>query len=134
MNSYHLRIVTPEGVGFDGDVNEFYIRTIDGQVGILAGHIDYIASTEMCIGKITDASGKKFKAVCGGGFLRVSGDTTTLVTDFFEKDSYIDEDEAKASLSSAKEKLDSIKGERETVILKNAVKRASFRAEIASKK
>ena len=134
MNIFTLKIVTPEGIGFEGDVTSFTVRTIDGEIGILAGHTDYFAATELSACKITLSDGKFFKALCGGGFLRVGGNIAVLITEMFEKDSDIDPNEAEKSLLEAKERLSSSKGERESYILKKAVLRASIRSEIAVKK
>lgn len=40
MTPFHLKIVTPDGLSFDGDACSLTVRTVSGDVGILAGHLD----------------------------------------------------------------------------------------------
>ncbi len=132
MSSYTLKIVTPDGMGFEGEVTSLIVKTIDGEVGILAGHTDYFAATQMCACRITLPDNKSFRALCGGGFLRVGGNLATLVTEVFERDSDIDRDEASRALELAKQKLAESKDERENFILKKSLTRATIRSEISA--
>ena len=43
MREYKLQIVTPDGLKFDGMAESLLVRTDDGDVQILAGHVDYMA-------------------------------------------------------------------------------------------
>jgi len=40
MNAFPLRIVTPDGMKFEGQVEELIVRTTSGDLGILDGHIN----------------------------------------------------------------------------------------------
>ena len=40
MKSFKLKIVTPDGLAFDSEVESLLVRTHDGDVEFLAGHID----------------------------------------------------------------------------------------------
>ena len=40
MNTFHLQIVTPDGLMFDGDAEKLLVRTTEGDVGIMSGHCD----------------------------------------------------------------------------------------------
>ena len=42
MNTFHLQIVTPDGLMFDGDAEKLLVRTTEGDVGIMSGHCDYV--------------------------------------------------------------------------------------------
>ena len=37
MNTFHLQIVTPEGMFFDGQAEKIIVRTIEGDVCVLGG-------------------------------------------------------------------------------------------------
>ncbi|MBQ6438216.1 ATP synthase F1 subunit epsilon [bacterium] len=43
MNKFHLKIITPEKIIFDDQVTQVILPTTDGQVGIMAGHVPYMA-------------------------------------------------------------------------------------------
>ena len=47
MNTFSLKIVTPDGLQFDGQVEELIVRTTSGDMGILAGHISCVAPLGM---------------------------------------------------------------------------------------
>jgi F-type H+-transporting ATPase subunit epsilon len=40
MNTFKLKIVTPDGLQFDGLAEELIVRTTTGDLGIMAGHIN----------------------------------------------------------------------------------------------
>ena len=43
MQKLNLKIITPERIIYDGQVQSVILPTLDGQVGILANHIPYMA-------------------------------------------------------------------------------------------
>ena len=81
MRNFELKILTPTGEAFSGEVSELFVRTTAGEVGILAGHTDYLAGIVPCVVKMTDGEGKERMAFCGGGFLSVVSGVMNLVVD-----------------------------------------------------
>ena len=53
MNTFHLQIVTPDGLMFDGDAEKLLVRTTEGDVGIMSGHCDYVTPCRYGCGKVT---------------------------------------------------------------------------------
>ena len=47
MRDFHLKIVTPDGLCFDGNAYSLTVRTVAGDVGILAGHLDLVTALGM---------------------------------------------------------------------------------------
>ena len=43
MSTFHLQIVTPDRMAYDGQAERVILRTVNGDVAILARHIDYAA-------------------------------------------------------------------------------------------
>ena len=43
MKSFKLKIITPEKVFFDEETEQIIVRTTEGDIGILAGHENYVA-------------------------------------------------------------------------------------------
>ena len=71
MTPFLLKIVTPDGMEFQGMVEQLIVRTTTGDIGILAGHAPCVAPLGM--GRATViADGKKRYAACIGGMLSVS--------------------------------------------------------------
>ena len=76
MANYPLQVVTPKGMRYDGEVESFTVPTTTGQVGILAGHTNYMAAVVIGKAKII-ANGNAVDAVCGNGFLSVENGCCT---------------------------------------------------------
>ncbi|MBR6569631.1 MAG: F0F1 ATP synthase subunit epsilon, partial [Clostridia bacterium] len=57
MATYHLQIVTPDRKMFDGEAEKLSMRTVGGDVCILARHIDYAAPLGTGEARVTDADG-----------------------------------------------------------------------------
>ena len=73
MTPFRLKIVTPDGVQYDGQAEELIVRTTTGDLGILAGHMNCVAPLGM--GRATIViDGKKQYAACIGGMLSVMGE------------------------------------------------------------
>ena len=105
MKSFHLSIVTPDGTQFDGEAEELVVRTISGDMGILAGHINCV--TALGMGKaLVVADGKKREAACIGGILSVLDGKVSLVPTTFEWADAIDVKRAEAAEQKARKMLD----------------------------
>ena len=100
MTPFHLKIVTPDGVQFDGNAEELVVRTIAGDIGILAGHINTVAPLGM--GRATVVvDGQKRHGACIGGMVSVVNGEVTLVPTTFEWAEDIDVSRAEASKKRA---------------------------------
>ncbi len=104
MKQFPLKIVTPDGVRYDGAAEELTVRTTDGDVGILAGHINYVASLGMGEAMVVIDGQKRFGA-CIGGMVAVTEDMVTLLPTTFEWADQIDTDRVRISEQRAQEAL-----------------------------
>lgn len=84
MKTFHLQIVTPDGLMFDGNAEKVIVRTIMGDVGILADHADYVSPVASGKAKITLEGGEMRTAVCSGGLISVRRGVTRIAADTFE--------------------------------------------------
>ena len=66
MTPFHLKIVTPDGLIFDGQAEELVVRTTSGDLGILAGHINCVAPLGMGRATVITDGKRKFAACIGG--------------------------------------------------------------------
>ena len=104
MTPFQLKIVTPDGLIFDGHAEELVVRTTSGDLGILAGHINCVAPLGM--GRATVIiDGKRRYAACIGGMVSVVGGNVTLVPTTFEWAESIDAARAEASQARAEKIL-----------------------------
>ncbi len=83
MASFHLRIVTPESLVYDGEAERIVVRTVQGDVAILPRHIDYLTALGEGEARVT-YGGHVHKARCCGGMLHVSGGNVEVLSTTFE--------------------------------------------------
>lgn len=101
MAEFALKIVTPDGLRYDGMAEKMVVRTVAGDVAILPGHINYVAPLGMGEVAVTIA-GKKRYGACIGGMVSVVNGKVTLVPASFEWAEDIDNDRAHRSEEQAK--------------------------------
>ena len=83
MAVFPLKILTPDGVAFDGSVSAVSCRTISGQIQLLAKHIDYCTALGMGEAHITLEDGTIRRAACMGGMISmIGGECRLLATTF----------------------------------------------------
>ena len=134
MTPFHLRIVTPDGLLFDGQAEELIVRTTSGDLGILAGHVNCVAPLGM--GRATVViDGKHKYASCIGGMVSVVNGDVTLVPTTFEWAESIDTARAEASQKRAEAVLHSKdSSETELKLAQARLHRALVRKSVASYK
>ena len=132
--TYHLQIVTPYGKYFDGQAVRLTVPTIDGQVGILARHINFVTALGMGPAKLVTEDGEK-TAACIGGMLAVTNGEVNVVATTFEWEEDIDVERAKASLERGERMLSDPNADAQTKQYAMArIKRAKIRLSVAKKK
>ncbi len=101
MTTFPLKIVTPDGLEFDGMVEELVVRTTTGELGILAKHTNLVAPLGMGTATFI-IDGKKRYGACIGGILSMMNGEATLVPTTFEWADEIDVKRAEASEARAR--------------------------------
>lgn len=134
MTSFPLKIVTPDGLIFDGSAEQIIVRTTSGDVAILARHINYVAPLGMGRAVII-AGGKRRTAACIGGMLSVVDGSVTLVPTTFEWSDKIDVERANAAYEKADKVLKNPSASQNDLKLAEAkLRRALVRKSVASTK
>jgi len=132
MSTFGLKIVTPDGLIFDGPAEELTVRTTSGDMGILAGHCNCVVPLGMGQAMVR-MDGKKRYAACIGGMLSVMNGHVTLVPTTFEWADSIDTQRAEASEQRAKNVLeDKASSDAEIRLAEARLKRALVRKSVAS--
>lgn len=131
MTPFKLKIVTPDGVAFEGQAEELIVRTVTGDMGILAGHINAVAPLGMGQAMVL-ADGHKRYAACIGGMVSVVNGNVTLVPTTFEWAEKIDVPRAEASQKRAETVLqDKNATDTEIALAEARLKRALVRKNVA---
>jgi len=76
-----LEIVTPEKVIFQGEVQEIYVTTADGPIGIFPHHINLFSKLVPGELKLKISGKDQFMALTSG-FLEISNNKVTILADY----------------------------------------------------
>ena len=125
-----VELVSPEKILFSGQASFVRARTVGGgEIAFLTGHAPFIGALEICVVKIiTDSGDEQFIAV-HGGFVEVSDDTVTILSDVAEMADDIDVARAEAARTRAEADLRTDPDDEEAAA---ALKRAEARIEVAT--
>ena len=134
MNQFPLRIVTPDGLLYDGNAEEVIVRTTTGDLGILAGHMNCVAPLGMGRSTII-IDGKKRYGACIGGMITMMDGKATLLATTFEWADQIDVKRADRSEERARAVLaDNKSTDTEIRLAQARLKRALIRKSVADSK
>lgn len=105
MSSFPLKIVTPDGLIYDGQAQMVVVRTVNGDMAVMARHINCVCPLGMGQAVIVEEDGKRRTAACIGGMLSVVGGEVSLIPTTFEWADQIDASRAEASRERAEKVL-----------------------------
>ncbi len=134
MVALRLEIVTPDQVVLSSDVEYVGAPGVDGEFGVLAGHIPLL--TALSIGTLVYRIGNKdYMAFVAGGFAEVADNKITILAQAAELAENIDVERAEKAKARAEERLQNAKHQDgiDIVRAENAMKRALTRLRIAGK-
>ena len=132
MRAFNIEIVTPDGLEYSGEAESLLVRTTEGDVEILAGHTDFLASLSTGTARLI-IDGKKRMASTSGGFLSVKGGKVRMCATTFEFAEDIDLKRAEAAKARAEAALSNAKDEREERLLRAKLMRAASRIKVAER-
>jgi F-type H+-transporting ATPase subunit epsilon len=101
-----VEVVSPERIQWQGEADMVIARTVGGgDIAFLTGHAPFVGALE--IGKVTirPAQGEDEVVAVHGGFVEVSDDRVTILSDVAELASQIDVDRARDAAERAEATL-----------------------------
>ena len=108
MKTFPLRIGTPDGLLFQGEVERIVVRSVTGDLAILAGHCNYCTALGMGEAHVVLEDGTVKEAACIGGMLTVIDGTCRVMATTWEWKENIDIERAKKAKERAEAKLSSM--------------------------
>ena len=125
-DTFKISIITPERIFYEGQAEMIEFNTVEGEIGVLPGHIPLTTVIAPGICTITEAEGTK-RAAVHAGMATIMPDSVTLLAEVAEWPEEIDlqrargaEDRARARLAGKDEEVDVLRAE---VALKKALVR-----------
>src|SRR5258708_31610695 len=86
----HVELVSPEEILFSGDADMVICRTTDGEIAFLTGHAPFVGALAIAGVTIRRSEGPDETAAVHGGFVEVSNDQVTILSDVAEMAHQID--------------------------------------------
>lgn len=130
MTRLYLKVVTPDKLFFEGEIDMLVARTIEGDVGILLNHSPLV--TILDIGRLVIKDGDERKvAACAGGYIDVRNNYITVVSDACEWEDEIDINRAERAKERASKKLED--KDTDTFKAELALKKAINRINVGNK-
>lgn len=129
----HFKLITPEKVVFEGDVEAVYAQGTKGSFGILPNHIPFMSTLAVDTAKIV-IDGKDITFSVIGGALQFKNNEAIILTEAAEKGSDIDTARAKLAKERAEATLSSAQTQRDIKLANAALARAMVRLKAASVK
>ena len=126
----HLKLITHDRVVFDEDVDEIYTKGVDGEFGILKGHIPMMSALDVGVTKGVQGNRTRLFTTMGGIF-QFKEDNAIILTDLAEDGSDIDVARAKAAKERAEARLSDRKAEFDAQRAESALARAKARLKVA---
>ena len=112
-----LKIITHEKVVYENEVDELYVQSVDGRLGILPNHIPIVCALNIGVTKVI--VGKNSECITTmAGVLQFSENEATILTDIAEVSADIDlvranaaKERAQSRLQAQKDKIDVLRAE-----------------------
>jgi F-type H+-transporting ATPase subunit epsilon len=99
-----LEIVTPDARVYSDTIDSVVIPTVEGEVGVLPGHIPLLTQVEHGELRVTKGAETLFLAV-SGGFAEVEGDRVHVLAEHAMSEEKIDEKAVEEALKRAEQQL-----------------------------
>ncbi len=130
--TFHLSILTPEHSFFEGDVEMLVLESLDGKIGILAGHAPEVISTVESEIRLL-INGEWRWAAASAGFATVTQDQVLVMLQSAEWPEEIDIKRAEQAEYEARERLRQQKSIEEYRVAHSMLSRAMVRLRVSKR-
>lgn len=124
-----VEVVSPERITYSGEANKVLVRTVGGgDIEFLPGHVPFIGVLQVSAAKIVDGDDAEIFAI-HQGFVQMSGDKVTILSDVAENKNDIDVVRAQTAQTRAEA---AVSADNEDAEAKSALRRAQVRLGVAA--
>ena len=129
----NLKIITPQKILVDEQVDAVFSKSIDGEFGILPDHIPYMTDLDIGVTEYKIDNKKEFVSTIGG-VIQVKENIVAILSDNAEFGEEIDVPRARAAKERAEARLRAGKADTDVDRVQAALARAITRIHAATKK
>ena len=127
-----VQVVSPERILYEGEANFVRSRTLGGgEIAFLDNHAPFIGALDIHAALIRPNEGAEVIVAVHGGFVEVSGNRVTILSDVAELPDQIDAERARRAKATADE---AVRANADDEDAKAAQRRADVRLEVAEGK
>lgn len=127
-NTFELKIIAPDRMFYEGEVDFLEFTSVEGEMGVYAKHVPTTTILEPCVVTIHQGKEQK-KAAVLGGFVEILKDRITVMAEDAEWPDEIDEERAKAAKERAEKRIQDHDKDTDVARAETALKRAMARIE-----
>lgn len=129
--NFRLKVITPERVFYEGDVNMVEFNTTEGEIGIYRNHVPMTVIVSPGILMISEENRAR-NAALHAGFAEILQDSVTILAEVVEWPDEIDIKRAEAAKERAQERLRTRTPETDLLRAETALQRAIARIHVIS--
>lgn len=129
--NFRLKVITPERVFYEGDVNMVELNTTEGEIGIYKGHVPMTVIVSPGILTISE-NDRARNAALHAGFVEILQDKVTILAEIVEWPEEIDKQRAEAAKARAEERIRTKTPETDVLRAEVALKKAIARIHVIS--
>ena len=130
MSPLPLRVVTPEKLAWEGEVDALTVPAWEGSLGILPGHAPLLAQLKEGVIRMRNGGEERFLAV-SGGFVEVKAVRASLFAETAEMAGDVDLERARQAAERARQALRAASSEADDERAAAALRRALARLRAA---
>jgi F-type H+-transporting ATPase subunit epsilon len=101
-----VQLVSPERILYTGEANFVLVRTLGGgDIAFLDNHAPFIGALDISVVRIRQENGSELHVAVHGGFVEVSNNRVTILSDVAELAGSVDTERARRAKAAAEERL-----------------------------
>jgi F-type H+-transporting ATPase subunit epsilon len=127
---FEVRVVSADAVVWSGDAENVIAKTVEGDIGILAGHEPVLSLLAPGGVEIIQPDGRREIVAVDGGFISVAQGRVSVISEYARMGQEITVDQAERALADARNRLDAGEDDEET---RKAYRRAEAQLSAARK-
>lgn len=129
---FHVQVVSPDRIFYEGDIEMLEVKTTEGEIGVLAGHIPMTSIIAPGVVRFFE-NGETKEAALHDGFIEILQDKVVILAESCEWPEEIDIHRAKEAKVRAERRLKGAEGEINEHRAEIALRKALIRLELGER-